>query len=61
MEEEKILTGYCRQLDQSRMVTIEMEGGTLTECDCCYGSCVYQPNCTVAQQIAGLEARKGEL
>ena len=61
MEEEKILTGYCRQLDQSRMVTIEVEDGCLTECDCCYGSCVYQPNCTVAQQIAGLEARKGEL
>lgn len=52
MEEEKILTSYCRQLDQSRMVTIEVEDGTLTECDCCYGSCVYQPNCTVAQQIA---------
>ena len=51
MEEEKILTGYCRQLDQSRMVTIEVEDGRLTECDCCYGSCVYQPNCTVAQQI----------
>ena len=58
MEEEKILTGYCRQLDQSRMVTIEVEDGTLTECDCCYGSCVYQPNCTVAQQIATLETRK---
>ena len=58
MEEEKILTGYCRQLDQSRMVTIEVEDGCLTECDCCYGSCVYQPNCTVAQQIAALETRK---
>ena len=60
MEEEKILTGYCRQLDQSRMVTIEVEGGKLTECDCCYGRCVYQPNCTVAQQIAALETGKGE-
>lgn len=53
MEEERIITGYCRQLDQSRMVTIEVEDGKLTECDCCYGSCVYESNCTVAQQISG--------
>ncbi len=56
MEEELIFTGYCRQLDQSRMVTIETESGALTECDCCYGSCIYQPNCTIAAQItAALE------
>ncbi len=52
MEEEKIISGYCRQLDQSRMVTIEFEDGRLTDCDCCYGSCIYEPNCTVARQIA---------
>ena len=52
MEEELFFTGYCRQLDQSRMVTIELENGKLTECDCCYGGCVYEPNCTVAKQIA---------
>ena len=52
MEEERIISGYCRQLDQSRMVTIELEDGRLTECDCCYGGCVYEPNCTVAQQIS---------
>ena len=51
MEEELFFTGYCRQLDQSRMVTIEIENSQLTECDCCYGGCVYEPNCTVAQQI----------
>ena len=51
MEEEKIISGYCRQLDQSRMVTIELENGRLTDCDCCYGSCIYEPNCTVAQGI----------
>lgn len=51
MEEELFFTGYCRQLDQSRMVTIEVENGELTECDCCYGGCVYEPNCTVAKQI----------
>ena len=52
MEEERIISGYCRQLDQSRMVTIELEQGKLTDCDCCYGSCIYEPNCTVAKQIA---------
>ena len=51
MEEELFLTGYCRQLDQSRMVTVELEDGTVTECDCCFGSCIYQPNCTIARQI----------
>ena len=57
MEEELIFTGYCRQLDQSRMVTIEVEDGKLTECDCCYGSCVYQSECTVGKQISGLEEK----
>ena len=52
MEEEFIFTGYCRQLDQSRMVTIEVEGSALTECDCCFGNCIYEPNCTVAKQIS---------
>ena len=52
MEEERIISGYCRQLAQSRMVTIELEQGKLTDCDCCYGSCIYEPNCTVAKQIA---------
>ena len=52
MEEEFIFTGYCRQLDQSRMVTIEVEGGALTECDYCFGNCIYEPNCTVAKQIS---------
>ena len=51
MEEELFLTGYCRQLDQSRMVTVELEDGAVIECDCCFGSCIYQPNCTIARQI----------
>lgn len=51
MEQEKFISGYCRQLDQSRMVTVVLEDGTLTEVDCCYGSCVYQPNCPVAKEI----------
>ena len=51
MEEELFFTGYCRQLDQSRMVTVELEDGAVIECDCCFGSCIYEPNCTIARQI----------
>ncbi|MDO5401706.1 MAG: hypothetical protein Q4F17_12190 [Eubacteriales bacterium] len=55
METEKFISGYCRQLDGSRMVEVVLENGELTEADCCYGSCVYQPNCQVAQQIEELK------
>ena len=51
MEEEKFLTGYCRQLDCSRMVAVVVTDGGLEEVDCCYGSCVYQPNCGIAKEI----------
>ena len=51
METEKFVSGYCRQLDGSRMVEVVLEDGAVTETDCCYGSCVYQPECPVAKQI----------
>ena len=54
MEIEKFLSGYCRVLDCSRMVAVVLENGELTEVDCCYGSCVYQPNCPVAKEIDAL-------
>ena len=54
MEEEKFLSGYCKQLDASRMVTLVLEKGQLTEVDCCYGSCVYEPNCPIAREIRQL-------
>ena len=54
MEIEKFLSGYCKQLDSSRMVAVLIEDGALTEADCCYGSCVYQPNCPLAKEIEAL-------
>ena len=54
METEKFLTGYCRQLDASRMVEVLLEDGQITEVDCCYGSCLYQPNCPIAKEIDAL-------
>ena len=54
MEDEKIITGYCRTIDQSRMVTVELTDGRLQEVDCLYGSCVHEPNCQIARQIREL-------
>ena len=54
MEEEKYLTGYCRQLDNARMVEVILEDGEITEVDCCYGNCVYQSNCPIAKEIESL-------
>lgn len=54
MEHEIFLSGYCRTQDQSRMVAVVTEDGTLVEADCCYGSCIYQPNCTIAREIEAL-------
>ena len=51
MEIEKFLSGYCRQLDGSRMVEVIVEDGEVTEVDCCYGSCVYESNCPIAKEI----------
>ena len=46
MEEEKIITGYCRQLDGSRTVIVE-EG----EADCLYPDCPHAANCSIAKEL----------
>ena len=51
MEQEKILSGYCRQLDGSRIVEVILEDGVITEVDCCYGNCIHEGNCTIAKEI----------
>ena len=51
MEKESFLSGYCRTIDQSRMVAVVTEDGTLVEVDCCFETCIHAPNCTIAQQI----------
>lgn len=58
MEKEVFVTGYCRQIDQSRMVCAVLEDGSLTECDCCYGSCIYESECQVAAQLRELTEEK---
>ena len=51
MEHEYFLSGYCRTMDESRIVTAVTENGKLTEVDCCFPDCIYAPNCTIAQGI----------
>ena len=51
MEQEKIVSGYCRQLDASRIVEVILEDGEITEVDCCYGNCIHEWNCTIAKEI----------
>ena len=55
METEKFFSGYCRQLDASRMVEVILEDGAVTEVDCCYGNCVHQGNCLIAKEIEELK------
>ena len=52
--EEHYLTGYCRCLDASRIVEVVTKNGKLDECDCSYGSCKFQSQCTIAQGIEEL-------
>ena len=49
MEQEVFLSGYCRQLDGSRTVTVE-DG----EPDCLYERCDHQNTCSIAQKITQL-------
>lgn len=51
MEQEKFVSGYCRQLDGSRVVEAILEDSTLTEVDCSYGSCLYQASCPIAKEL----------
>lgn len=51
MEKEVFISGYCRSIDQSRMVSVVTEDGELIEVDCCYETCIHAPNCSIAQQI----------
>jgi len=51
MEKEAFFSGYCRTIDQSRMVSLVTEDGQLVEIDCCFETCIHAPNCIIAQQI----------
>ena len=46
---EHYLTGYCRCLDSARVVELVVEDGKVEDCDCLYGTCKIQSQCTVAE------------
>jgi len=50
MEQEAFLSGYCREIDQTRMVVAEYYEGEL-DISCSYANCPYAPNCTIAEKI----------
>lgn len=58
MAEEKFLTGFCRQLDATRMVALEYEDGQegreLLEIDCSFETCVHRSACEVGKAIEAL-------
>ena len=54
MEREVFLSGYCRVLDQSRMVEAIVDNGALLEVDCNFGGCVYESNCPIAEKLREL-------
>ena len=54
MEIERFFSGYCRTIDESRMVSVFIEDGELMEVDCCFETCIHAPNCIIAQQIREL-------
>lgn len=58
MEQEYFFSGYCRTIDQSRIVTVVKENTCLTEIDCCYESCIHAPNCAIAAEIRKLEEQE---
>ena len=51
MEEEIVITGYCRAIDQSRMVVAESENGRIFA-DCAYPDCPHAPVCQIAAAIS---------
>ena len=55
MEIEKFISGYCRQLDGSRVVEVILDNGKILEIDCRYGNCVHQGNCLIAKEIDELK------
>ena len=57
MEREEFISGYCRTLDQSRMVAVVFVDDKLDEVDCLYGSCPYEPNCPIAEKIRELTGK----
>lgn len=52
---EKFISGYCRALDQSRIVEAEVDAGEC-QADCAWPDCPHAPVCLIAEQLKELES-----
>lgn len=52
---EEILSGFCRQQNQGRTVTFELEktekGFRISFVDCGYSGCMHKGSCLIADEI----------
>ena len=51
MEREDFFSGYCRCIDNSRMVALVTVDGQIDEVDCNYESCPHRNECQIAKKI----------
>ena len=51
MEREDFFSGYCRCIDNSRMVALVTVDGVIDEVDCNYESCPHRNECLIAKKI----------
>ena len=50
--EEYFCTGYCKAMDASRTVTVEVEDTVTVDCD--YPNCPWTSGCPIAKNIEGV-------
>ena len=51
MEREDFFSGYCRCIDNSRMVALVTVDGVIDEVDCNYENCPHKNECQIAKKI----------
>ena len=51
MEREDFFSGYCRCIDNSRMVALVTVDGRVDEVDCNYENCPHRNECQIAKKI----------
>ena len=57
MEQERFFSGYCKAMDQSRMVAVVTVDGTLEEVDCAYPGCPHAVSCPIAKEIQEVHSK----
>lgn len=55
--EELLISGYCFQIDQARIVEAEFDGAQLLAVDCLYENCIHRGKCEIGRRLAEQESR----